>query len=86
MGEIESAWGRYPDYRIDIVPCTATAQAWLGDLLLAESDSCLRLEETKHVDRLYFPERDVRWELFEPTDLPVQRASRLLDRQPERPA
>ncbi len=42
MAEIESAWGRYPDYRIDIVPCTATAQAWLGELLLAESESCLR--------------------------------------------
>jgi len=68
MGEIESAWERYPDYRIDIVPCRATAQVWSGELLLAESDSCVRLEETKHVDRLYFPERDVRWELFEPTD------------------
>jgi len=68
MVEVESAWERYPDYRIDIVPCPATAQAWLGDLLLAESDACLRLEETKHVDRLYFPQADVRWELFEPTD------------------
>ncbi len=69
MTEIESAWDRYPEYRIDIRPCRATARARLGDLLLAESDSCLLVEETKHVDRLYFPEGDVRWELFEPTDL-----------------
>ena len=27
----------------------------------------IRLEETKHVDRLYFPVDDVNWELFEPT-------------------
>jgi acyl-CoA thioesterase-2 len=67
--EIESAWDRYPEYQIDILPCPATARAWVGDLLLAESDSCLRVAETKHVDRLYFPEGDVRWELFEPTDL-----------------
>jgi acyl-CoA thioesterase-2 len=68
MAQIESAWGRYPDYRIDLVPVPATARAWFGDVLVAESDACLRLEETKHVDRLYFPQADVRWELFEPTD------------------
>jgi uncharacterized protein (DUF427 family)/acyl-CoA thioesterase len=65
---IESAWSRFPDYRIDLVPCRATARVWLGDLLLAESASCARLEEIDHVDRLYFPEADVRWELFAPTD------------------
>jgi len=68
MAKIESAWGRYPDYRIALVPWPVTARAWAGDLLLAESDSCLRVEETDHTDRLYFPEADVRWELFEATD------------------
>ncbi len=63
--EIESAWPKYPDYRIDLVPVRETARVWYGDVLLAESGSCLRLEETKHVDRLYFPESDVRWEHFE---------------------
>lgn len=66
--EIESAWPKYPDYRIDLVPCRGTGQVWAGDVLVAESDGCLVLEETKHVDRLYFPEKDVRWELFEPTE------------------
>jgi acyl-CoA thioesterase II len=68
MAQIESAWGRYPDYRIDLVPVPATARVWHGDVLVAESDACLRLEEIDHVDRLYFPEADVRWELFEATD------------------
>lgn len=66
--EIESAWPKYPDYRIDLVPVEGTARVWFGDLLLAESDSSIRLEETKHVDRLYFPEADVRWEHFEVAD------------------
>ena len=68
MTKIESAWKKYPDYRIDLVPVESTARAWYGDVLLAESNSCLRLEEIRHVDRLYFPEADLRWDLFEPTD------------------
>jgi uncharacterized protein (DUF427 family) len=67
--KIESAWPKYPDYRIDLVPSRGTARVWHGDLLLAESDRAVRLEETKHVDRLYFPEADVRWEHFTATDL-----------------
>jgi acyl-CoA thioesterase-2 len=62
--EIESAWPKYPDYVIDLVPLEATARVWHGDTLLAESRGCLRLEETDHVDRLYFPEGDVNWEHF----------------------
>ena len=44
---IESAWPKYPDYVIDLVPTGVTARAWFGDLLLAESDRAIRLEETK---------------------------------------
>ena len=66
--EIESAWPRYPDYRIELTPITGRGQAWAGDLLVAESDGCLLVEETEHVARLYFPEGDVRWEHFEATD------------------
>ncbi|MDQ1431863.1 MAG: acyl-CoA thioesterase [Actinomycetota bacterium] len=62
--EIESAWPKYPDYVIDLVPVEATARVWHGDTLLAESRACLRVEETDHVDRLYFPEDDVNWGHF----------------------
>jgi acyl-CoA thioesterase-2 len=68
MPDFESAWGRYPDYRIELRPCLATVRVWHGDLLVAESAAGIRLEETKHVDRVYIPEGDVRLELFEPTD------------------
>jgi uncharacterized protein (DUF427 family)/acyl-CoA thioesterase len=66
--KVESAWGKYPDYRIDVVPVPGTARVWFGDLLLAETTSALRLEETKHVDRLYIPESDVNWEHFQAND------------------
>ncbi len=63
--EIENAWPSNPDYVIDLVPEPLTARVWYGDVLLAESTACLRVEETRHVDRLYFPEADVKWEHFE---------------------
>lgn len=66
--DFEPAWGKYPDYRIDIAPYPGRARAWLGDLLLAESDHCLIVRETRHVDRLYFPLGDVCLTLFMETD------------------
>lgn len=68
MAIIESAWKKYPGYRIDLVPYVGTARVWQGDRLLAESRAALRVIETDHVERLYFPEGDVRLELFEPND------------------
>jgi acyl-CoA thioesterase-2 len=67
VSEAKSIWERYPDHRVDLVPCHDTVRVWHGDRLLAESRSCIRVVESKHVDRMYFPEADVRWELFEPT-------------------
>ncbi len=68
MAEIESAWGRYPDYAIDLIPWRGCARVSHGDVLVAESDRCVRVRETRHVDRLYFPESDVLWEFFTATD------------------
>ena len=68
MAEIESAWEKHPGYRIDLVPVKGVARAFLGDLLLAESSAALRVIETDHVERLYFPESDVRFELLEEND------------------
>jgi uncharacterized protein (DUF427 family)/acyl-CoA thioesterase len=68
MVQIESAWPKYPDYEIDLKHSGVVARAWYGDLLLAESKHAIRLEETKHVDRLYFPVEDVHWEHFTPTE------------------
>jgi acyl-CoA thioesterase II len=68
MTSIASAWGRVPGYKIDVTPHRGVGRAWHGDLLLAESDRCLLVAETDHAPRLYFPESDVRFELFQATD------------------
>lgn len=64
MTQVESAWSSHPEYRIDIAPCQYTCQVWHGEVLVAQSDNCLVVSETDHVDRLYFPEADVDWSLF----------------------
>lgn len=66
--QVESAWPRFPDYRIELVPCAMAGQVWAGDVLLAESDACLIVTETDHVDRLYFPETSVHWQHFAEND------------------
>jgi len=68
MAVVESAWGRYPGYAIDLVPHRGVARVWHGDLLLAESTRAVRLLETDHVERLYLPEEDLKLELLEPND------------------
>ncbi len=62
--DVESAWPRYPDYRIELVPIEGTVRVRHGDLVLAESTRSLRMEETRHVDRIYVPEEDVDWTHF----------------------
>lgn len=66
--QVESAWPSHPGYSIEITPCTHRGQVWFDDILLAESDNCLLVTETDHVDRLYFPASAVNWDLFTPTD------------------
>ncbi|RDH79613.1 DUF427 domain-containing protein [Mycolicibacterium moriokaense] len=66
--QVESAWPTHPDYRVDIVRCAHRGQVWKDDVLLADSVNCMVVSETDHADRLYFPESDVRWDLFTPTD------------------
>jgi acyl-CoA thioesterase II len=68
MAVIESAWKSHPGYRIDLVVFPGVARVWHGDLLLAESTAALRAIETDHVERLYFPQADVRLDLFEAND------------------
>ncbi|GAB3014698.1 DUF427 domain-containing protein [Mycobacterium bourgelatii] len=66
--QVESAWPDHPGYRIDVTRYPHAGQVWHGDVLVAESDRCLLVTESDHEDRLYFPESDVRWDLFVPSD------------------
>ena len=68
MAAVESAWGRFPGYRVDLVPWRGRGRVRLGDRVLAESDACLIVAESDHAPQLYFPEACVAWEHFEATD------------------
>lgn len=57
-----------PPHRVVVTPLMATARAWVDDVLIAESDSALRLSETNHPDRLYFPTSDIDHEHLTPSD------------------
>jgi uncharacterized protein (DUF427 family)/acyl-CoA thioesterase len=65
---VESAWDRFPGYRVDLVPWRGRGRVRLGDRVLAESDACLLVQESDHAAQLYFPEASVAWEHFEATD------------------
>ena len=67
MAAVESAWGRYPGYRVDLVPWRGRGRVRLGERVLAESDTCLIVKESDHAPQLYFPEASVAWQHFEAT-------------------
>ncbi len=68
MAAVESAWGRYPGYRVDLMPWRGRGRVRLGERVLAESDACLLVLESDHAAQLYFPEASVAWEHFAATD------------------
>ena len=68
MAAVESAWGRYPGYRVDLVPWRGRGRVRLGERVLAESDRCLLVKESDHAAQLYFPEASVAWRHFEATE------------------
>lgn len=65
MSDKDSAWDRYPGYRIDLLPCRSIGRVSHADKTLAHSEACLVVQESDHDSRLYFPEGDVDWSLFE---------------------
>lgn len=68
MTDIRSAWPDHPGYRIDLVPCKGRAVVKVGGTVLADSTRAVRVIETDHVERLYFPEGDVAVDLLESND------------------
>jgi uncharacterized protein (DUF427 family) len=64
MSQVESAWPRHPEYRIDISAFPHPVRVVYRDLPLAESRHALLVDEIRHKPVLYLPERDVRRALF----------------------
>ncbi|MEE2731999.1 MAG: DUF427 domain-containing protein [Pseudomonadota bacterium] len=68
MSSDNSAWSRYPGYRIDLIPCHSLGKVTRNGVTLAQSKGCLLVHESDHDARLYFPEADVFWEHFTSSD------------------
>ena len=56
---VTSAWPQYPDYRIDLVPLEGIGRVHAAGALVAESNRCLIVHESDHLDQLYFPRKDI---------------------------
>jgi uncharacterized protein (DUF427 family)/acyl-CoA thioesterase len=67
MAAVESAWGRTPGYRVDLVPWRGRGRVRHGGRVLAESDACLLVLESDHAAQLYVPEDAVDWTQLAPT-------------------
>ena len=67
MTKIESAWPRYPDYRIDLTVLPNRVRVLHDGRCLAETSRALLVEETDHKPVLYIPEGDVNGALFQPS-------------------
>jgi acyl-CoA thioesterase-2 len=56
---VTSAWQHYPRYRIDLVPLEGIGRVHAAGNLVAESNRCLVVRESDHLDQLYFPLEDI---------------------------
>lgn len=68
MGDKDSAWERYPGYKVEIAPYQSKGRVTYQGEVVAQSEDCLYVQESDHDARLYIPEGDVSWECFERSD------------------
>ncbi len=68
MQETRSAFADHPGYRVELIPQRARVRVWQGETLLADSRRTLLVKETAHREVIYFPEPDVRLDLFTASD------------------
>ncbi|MBV8119502.1 MAG: DUF427 domain-containing protein [Alphaproteobacteria bacterium] len=58
----------HPDHRVDLMPEGRRVQVVFGGVVIADSTTALRVEETGHAPVHYVPEEDVRLDLMHRTD------------------
>ena len=68
MSKRESLYAKYPDYRVELEPCSERIRVRLDGETIADSTRTLTVRETNHDPVVYFPRDDVRFELLEATD------------------
>jgi acyl-CoA thioesterase II len=68
MTKIESAWPKYPGYRIDLTVFPNWVRVLHDGHRLAETSRALLVQETDHKPVLYIPEEDINGDLFQPSE------------------
>lgn len=56
-----------PEHRVDLVPEARRVRVSFAGAVIADSTATVRCEETGHQPVHYFPEKDVRLDLLQPT-------------------
>lgn len=59
---------KHPNYEVKIEPANAHVRVLAGDLVLADTESAVLVEETKHRPVYYVPLKDVSLDFFEDTE------------------
>ena len=57
-----------PEHRVDLLPEKRRVRVTFAGSVIADSSDALRVEETGHGPVHYFPEKDVRLDLLQPTE------------------
>ena len=68
MANPAPGYAKKPEHRVDLVPDKRRLRVTFNGTVIADSSSTLRCEETGHEPVHYFPEKDVRLDLMQPTE------------------
>ena len=68
MANPAPGYANKPEHRVDLLPETRRVRVTFGGMVIADSKSALRVEETGHGPVHYVPEKDVRLDLMRPTE------------------
>ena len=68
MHERESLYHKYPDHRVILEPNSNRVRVRLNGEVIADSGDTLIARETDHDPVVYFPPKDVRFEVLTSTD------------------
>jgi uncharacterized protein (DUF427 family) len=66
MANPAPGYANKPNHRVDLIPDSQHVRVSSGGVVIADTTSAIRVEETGHGPVLYVPEKDMRMELLHP--------------------
>ena len=68
MANPAPGYANKPEHRVDLLPEARRVRVSFGGVVIADSSSAVRCEETGHEPVHYLPAKDVRLDLMKPTE------------------